>query len=188
MAGIQRGNFMALAERFDFSKHKTLCDVGGASGALAIVVAHRHPHMSCTTFDLPPVAPLAQRRIEASGLAARVKTAEGDFMKDPLPKADVITMGNILHDWGTETKRMLVKKAYDALPAGGAFVTIEAIIDNERRQNAFGLLMSLNMLIETRDGYDYTAAQFDGWCREAGFRATEVMPLVGPFSAGIAYK
>ena len=187
MAGVQLGNFVALAERFDFSRYKTCCDVGGASGALSIAVARRHKHIRCISFDLPQVGPVAQRKIAVSGLD-RVEFRSGDFMTDQLPSADIITMGNILHDWGTATKEMLVAKAYAALPVGGAFIAIENIIDDARRENAFGLLMSLNMLIETPEGYDYTFAQFEGWCRKAGFRSTERLPLAGPASAAVAYK
>jgi hypothetical protein len=188
MTGLSAGPFMALAERLDFSAYETLCDVGGATGQLSIVVADRHPTIRCTTFDLPVVEPIAKRTIEAAGLSGRITAVGGDFFTDPLPKADVITMGLILHDWNLEKKQHLVQAAYDALPEGGAYVVIENLIDDARRRNAFGLLMSLNMLIEFGDAFDYTGADFDGWCREAGFRKTEVIPLAGPTSAGIAYK
>jgi precorrin-6B methylase 2 len=188
MAAVQRGNFAVLAETFDFSRYASLCDVGGASGALAMAVARRHPHITCISFDLPQVTPVARRAIAAQGLSDRVILKEGSFFDDPLPKADVITMGNILHDWGLDAKRMLIRKAYEALPPGGAFIAIENVIDDDRRKNTFGLLMSLNMLVETNDGFDYTHAQFRGWCLEAGFRSTELMPLTGPASAAIAYK
>ena len=188
MAGISAGPFMALAEKFDFSEYETLCDVGGATGKLSIIVANRHPHMRCTTFDLPVVEPIAKRTIEAAGLSDRSTAVGGDFFTDPLPKADVITMGLILHDWNLERKKHLVKAAYDALPEGGAYIVIENLIDDARRENAFGLLMSLNMLIEFGDAFDYTGADFAGWCKEAGFKKTEVLPLAGPTSAGIAYK
>jgi O-methyltransferase domain/Dimerisation domain len=188
MAGISSGPFSALAEKFDFSKHETLTDVGGATGQLSIIIANRHPHMRCTTFDLPVVEPIAERTIEGAGLSDRVTTAAGDFFADPLPEADVITMGLILHDWNLERKMQLIKAAYDALPGGGAFIVIENLIDDGRRTNAFGLLMSLNMLIEFGDAFDYTGADFAGWCKEVGFKETEVLPLAGPASAGIAYK
>jgi len=188
MAGISLGPFSALAELFDFSKYKTLCDVGGATGQLSIIVADRHPHMRCTSFDLPVVEPIAKRTIEAAGLRERVTAVGGDFFADPLPRADVITMGLILHDWNLERKMRLIKAAYDALPEGGAFIVVENLIDDARRENAFGLLMSLNMLIEFGDAFDYTGADFAGWCKEVGFKETEVVPLAGPASAGIAYK
>ena len=188
MAGISAGPFMALAEKFDFSKYETLCDAGGATGQLSIIVAKRHPNMQCTSFDLPVVEPIAARNIEAAGLSDRVKAVGGDFFVDPLPDADVITMGLILHDWNLENKMHLVKAAYDALPDGGAFIVIENLIDDARRENAFGMLMSLNMLIEFGDAFDYTGADFAGWCKEIGFKETEVLPLAGPTSAGIAYK
>jgi predicted O-methyltransferase YrrM len=188
MAGISAGPFMALAEKFDFSKYERLCDAGGASGQLSIIVANRHPHMRCTSFDLPVVEPIAARAIEAAGLSNRVEAVGGDFFADPLPKADVITMGLILHDWNLENKKHLVKAAYDALPEGGAFIAIENIIDDARRENAFGLLMSLNMLIEFGDAFDFTGSDFAGWCKEAGFKEIDVVPLAGATSAAIAYK
>jgi predicted O-methyltransferase YrrM len=188
MAGISAGPFMALAEKFDFSKYETLCDAGGATGQLSIIVANRHPHMRCTSFDLPVVEPIATRNIEAAGLSDRVKAVGGDFFAGPLPDADVITMGLILHDWNLENKMHLIKAAYDALPEGGALIAIENIIDDARRENAFGLMMSLNMLIEFGDAFDFTGSDFAGWCTEAGFKEIDVVPLAGPTSAGIAYK
>jgi hypothetical protein len=140
------------------------------------------------SFDLPPVEPIAKRTIEAAGLSDRVSTATGDFFADPLPNADVITMGNILHDWNLEKKLQLIRAAFQALPAGGALIAIENVIDDDRRHNAFGLMMSLNMLIELGDGFDYTGVDFSGWCREVGFSDVEVIPLAGPASAAIAYK
>jgi hypothetical protein len=188
MAGISAGNFKAFAEKFDFSKYKTLTDVGGATGLLSMLVATENPHMSCVSTDLPAATEIASRKIADAGLAERVKAEPIDFFSDPIPSADVVTMGMILHDWNLEKKMMLIRKAYDALPEGGAFVVVENIIDDARRENAFGLMMSLNMLIEFGDAFDFTGADFDGWCREAGFKRTEVIHLAGPASAGVAYK
>jgi len=188
MTGLSRINFEAFAERFDFEPFQTLCDVGGATGLLCIEVARRHPHLTCTSFDLPPVEPIAKKSIAAAGLGARVKTASGDFFKDPLPAADLITMGMILHDWNLEKKMHLIRTAHRALRPGGALVAIETLIDDARRENAFGLLMSLNMLIEFGEAFDYSGADFEKWCREAGFRRFEVLPLAGASSAAIAYK
>ena len=172
MGGIQTGNFMTFAREFDFSGYNTLCDIGGAGAQLSAQVVSHNPHMKCISFDLPAVAPIALENISKMGLASKIKIESGDFFTDPFPKADVITMGNILHDWGTKDKKILIRKAYDALPEGGAFVVIENIIDDERRENAFGLMMSLNMLIETAEGYDFTGADFNVWAREAGFSRT----------------
>ena len=188
MTGLSRINFEAFAEKFDFSRFKTLCDVGGATGLLSLEVAKRHPHVRCVSFDLPVVEPIAQRSIAALGMSDRVGTASGDFFKDPLPKADVITMGMILHDWNLEKKMHLIRAAYHALPPGGALVAIEALIDDARRENAFGLLMSLNMLVEFGDAFDYSGADFRGWCSQVGFKRFEVIPLAGASSAAVAYK
>ncbi len=188
MAGISAGNFHALAAKFDFSRYQTVCDVGGATGQLSIILAGHHPHLRCTSFDLPVVEPIAKRTIEAAGMADRVTVASGDFFADELPRADVVTMGLILHDWNLERKLQLIQAAYDAIPPGGAFIAVENLIDDDRRENVFGLMMSLNMLIEFGDAFDYTGADFRGWCESVGFRSCEVLPLAGPASAAIAYK
>jgi phospholipid N-methyltransferase len=188
MTGLSRINFEAFAEKFDFSRFKTLCDVGGATGLLSIEVAKRHAHLTCTSFDLPVVEPIARKHIADAGLESRVRTASGDFFKDQLPKADLITMGMILHDWNLEKKMHLIRSAYDALPVGGALVAIEALIDDARRENVQGLLMSLNMLIEFGDAFDYSGADFRRWCGEVGFKRFEVVHLAGPSSAAVAYK
>lgn len=188
MSGISAGNFQSFAEKFDFSAYRTLCDIGGATGLLFMLVAGQHPHMRCTSADLPAVTRLAQRKIAAAGLADRVSATPIDFFSDPFPRADVITMGLILHDWNLEKKMRLIRAAHDALPPGGAFVVVEHLIDDARRKNAFGLMESLNMLVEFGDAFDFTGADFVGWCREVGFRKFQVIPLVGPASAGVAYK
>ena len=188
MTGLSRINFEAFASKFDFSGFNTLCDIGGATGLLCIEVAKVNPHLRCISFDLPPVEPIARKHIEAAGLGDRIRTASGDFFKDALPKADLITMGMILHDWNLDKKRQLIRAAYEALPPNGALVAIEALIDDARRENVFGLLMSLNMLIEFGDAFDYSGADFREWCSEAGFKRFDVIHLAGPSSAAIAYK
>lgn len=188
MGNFQAGNFMAFAAQFDFSPYKTLTDTGGAGGLLSAQVALHQPHMQCISFDLPPVEPIARATVRQLGVEDRVKCISGDFFRDELPKADIVVMGNILHDWNEEQKLQLFRKAYDALPPGGAFVAIENVIDNDRNKNAFGLLMSLNMLIETSGGFDYTQADFERWATQTGFTSTAIIPLTGPTSAAIAYK
>jgi precorrin-6B methylase 2 len=188
MAGAQAGNFIAFASGFDFSRYQTLCDIGGAGAQLSAHVVNHNPDMRCISFDLPPVRPIALENTSKMGVADKVEVVEGDFFRDDFPKADVITMGNILHDWGLNDKKMLIRKAYEALPSGGSLVVIENVIDNERRENAFGLMMSLNMLIETAEGYDFTTEDFETWTREAGFTEVSQMPLTGPTSAVIAIK
>lgn len=188
MSGVSRANFAALAEKFDFSPYRTLADIGGATGQLSCLVAERHAHLSCISYDLPVVKPIAERHIRERGMADRVQPGVIDFLRGEFPKSDVITMGMILHDWNLETKKMLIAKAYRALPEGGALIAVENIIDDERRKNAFGLLMSLNMLIEFGEAFDFTGADFAGWCQEAGFSRCEVIPLAGPASAAVAYK
>jgi SAM-dependent methyltransferase len=169
MTGVSMGSARAIAAQFPWRDYRTFADIGTAQGGLAVQVALAHPHLRGIGFDLPPIRPHFEAHAAANGLSDRLSFREGDFFADPLPSADVLVMGHVLHDWGLEKKQVLLRKAYDALRSGGVLIVYEAMIDDERRQNAFGLLMSLNMLIETREGFDYTGADCTGWMHDVGF-------------------
>lgn len=188
MTGLSLSIALAIARKFPWPQYKSFVDVGVAQGGLPVVLAQTHKHLRGIGADLAVVQPIFDRYVASHGLQDRLKFAKLDFFNDPLPHADVVIMGHILHDWDLPTKRMLIKKAYDALPTGGAFIVFEALIDDERTSNAFGLLMSLNMLIETRGGFDYTGADCSGWMREAGFKETRVEHLSGPDSMVVGVK
>jgi hypothetical protein len=188
MTGLSMAANVEVARKFPFDKYKTHIDVGGAQGGLPVQVALAHPHLTGGNFDLPVVQPVFEEYVQSFHLQDRLKFYPGNFFEDDIPKADVISMGHILHDWNQEEKDMLIGKAYDALPDGGALIVLEALIDDERRENAFGLLMSLNMLIETPGGFDFTGADCCGWMKKAGFKKTEVVHLVGPDSMVIGIK
>jgi SAM-dependent methyltransferase len=188
MTGLSMGANRAIAQKFPWSRYKTFVDVGCAQGGLPVQLALAHSHLRGTGYDLEVVRPVFQEYVSSFNLQERLGFASGDFFREPLPSADVIIMGHILHDWDLAEKKMLIRKAHDALPAGGAFIVFEALIDDDRSQNAFGLLMSLNMLIETRGGFDYTGADCSQWMREAGFRDVAVQHLVGPDSMVVGFK
>jgi hypothetical protein len=188
MTGVSHGGNMAIARMFPWNEYRTAVDVGTAQGDLITQVALANAHIAGIGFDLPEVAPIFEDYVATNGLSGRVSFSPGNFLEQPLPKADVVMMGHILHDWNLEEKRMLVRKAYEAVPEGGAFVVYESIIDDQRSTNSFGLLMSLNMLIETPGGFDYTGADCARWMKEAGFRETRVEHLVGPDSMVIGIK
>jgi hypothetical protein len=155
---------------------------------VAVEIALAHKHLTGDGMDLPIVQPIFEAYAKARGVAKRLRFQRGDFFKDSLPKRDVIIMGHILHDWNLEEKLMLLRKAYDALPAGGAVIVHEALIDDARRQNAFGLLMSLNMLIETHGGFDFTGADCRKWMKDVGFKRTTVERLAGPDGMVVGFK
>lgn len=188
MSGISAGPAQAIAAKFPWKDYKSFVDVGAAQGMVPVTVARAHPHLTGGGFDLPQVRPIFDDFVAQNGLSDRLRFYAGDFFADELPKADVIVMGHILHDWNLDEKRRLLVKAYDALPKDGALIVYEALIDDERKTNAFGLLMSLNMLIETPGGFDYTGADCQGWMREAGFSQTRVEHLLGPNSMVVGVK
>jgi O-methyltransferase domain/Dimerisation domain len=188
MSGVSAGAAHAIAAKFAWKDYASFVDVGTAQGIVPVTLARAHAHLSGTGFDLPQVKPIFEDFVVQNGLSERVKFRAGDFFRDKLPKADVIIMGHILHDWDLAQKRLLLDRAHEALQRGGALIVYDAIIDDERRHNAFGLLMSLNMLIETKGGFDYTGADCCTWMREVGFSQARVEHLVGPDSMVIGIK
>jgi precorrin-6B methylase 2 len=188
MSGLSHGANLAIAKQFPWREHATFADVGTAQGDLAVQIALANPHLTGVGFDLPEVAPVFEDFVERHSLQERLSFVPGDFFSNELPNVDVLVMGHVLHDWGLDEKRTLIGKAYEALPDGGALIVYEAIIDDDRSQNAFGLLMSLNMLIETEGGFDYTAADCMGWMAEAGFTNTRAEHLLGPDSMVVGVK
>jgi len=184
----QQGRKRNHCHRFPWKNYKTVVDVGTAQGDLLMQVTLSNPHISGIGFDLPEVAPIFEDYAAANGLSSRVTFHAGSFFEDPLPKADVVMMGHILHDWSLQEKKLLIRKAFDAIPSGGALIVYESIIDDDRSENVFGLLMSLNMLIETPEGFDYTGADCMSWMKDAGFRETRLERLLGPDSMVVGIK
>lgn len=188
MTGLSLGAAHAISQKFPWSDYRTFIDIGGAQGGVAVQIALAHEHLTGGSFDIPAVGPVFEKYVEHHGLSDRLRFYPGNFFDDRLPSADVLVMGPILHDWDMEEKRVLLKKAFDALSPGGALIVFEALIDDDRRENTLGLLMSLNMLIETPGGFDYTGADCGQWMSEAGFSRTQVEHLVGPDSMVIGFK
>lgn len=188
MSGLSHSANLGIAKKAFWANYKTYADIGTAQGDLALQIALANPHLKGIGFDLAEVGPVFEEYIKANGASERVRFEPGNFFTHPLPQVDVITIGHILHDWDLEEKKMLIGKAYAALSPGGALVVYDAIIDDDRSKNAFGLLMSLNMLIETAGGFDYTGADCKAWMKDAGFRDTYVEHLVGPDSMVVGFK
>ncbi len=188
MTGRSLPSARLIAEKFPWRRYHTLVDVGCALGAVPVQVALAQPHITGGGFDLPAVGPLFDEYVASFGLRDRLRFYPGDFFRDPLPLADVLVMGRILHDWDLDQKKLLLGKAHVALPEGGALIVYETIIDDERRTNTLGLLMSLNMLVYTPDGFDYTGADCQGWMREVGFKESYVEPLAWADSMVVGIK
>jgi hypothetical protein len=178
----------ALATCFSWRDYRTLIDVGTAEGCLPVEIAQAHPHITGGGFDLPVLGPLFDGYVQKHGLARRLRFYPGDFFIHPFPAADVLILGRVLHNWDLATKKVLLRKAYEALPAGGALIVYEHLIDDARRTNSAGLLSSLHMLLVSAGGFDFTGADCVGWMRETGFRETRVEPLTADQSMVVGIK
>jgi hypothetical protein len=188
MTGLSMGAAQAIAEKFPWDRYHTVIDIGAAEGCVPVQLALRHPHLTGGGLDLPATGGIFEEYVARHGLAGRLRFYPGDFFASPLPPADVLIMGHILHDWSLQEKLTLLRKAYDALPDGGALIVYDAIIDDDRRANTFGLLMSVNMLVETQAGFDYTATECRSWMADTGFRDSYTQPLPGPDSMVVGIK
>jgi ubiquinone/menaquinone biosynthesis C-methylase UbiE len=188
MTGLSMGAAQAIAEKFPWSRYRTVIDVGAAEGCVPVQLALRHPQLTGGGFDLPSVRPAFESYVATHGVTDRLRFYPGDFFTDPLPSADALVMGHILHNWSLDQKLELLGKAYRALPDGGALIVYESLIDDDRRTNTFGLLMSVAMLLVTHAGFDYTGAQCRSWLSDVGFRDSYVEQLVGPDSMVVGLK
>jgi hypothetical protein len=188
MSGASDDAGRVLAQKFPWDRYHTVMDIGTAQGRLPVELARQHPHLRGGGFDLPPVCPIFEDYVARFELTDRLRFHPGDIFTDEFPPADVLVMGHMLHGWDLATRHMLLAKAYAALPAEGALVVYDTIIDDERRTNAFALLMSLTMIVETPGGGEYTGADCCGWMREAGFTRTYAEHLIGPNSMVVGIK
>jgi SAM-dependent methyltransferase len=188
MTGLSMMASQSIAQRFPWHEYSSFVDLGGAQGTLAIQLAKTHEHLTGINFDLPAVEPYFHEEVGRASLGHRVRFHGGDFFAERLPQADVLIMGHVLHNWSLAEKRILIRKAYDALPRGGALIVYEALIDEERNENRLGLLMSLNMLLVTSKGFVFTGSECKSWMNEAGFRSTRVEHLHGSDSMVIGLK
>jgi len=177
-----------IAQQFPWDDHETLCDVGTSQGCLPVQVASAHSHIRAIGFDLPPLRPAFEEYAVECNVADRLSFVGGDFFKIPFPSADVIVLGRVLHNWDLETKKMLLAKAYQAIPTGGAVIVYDMLIDDDRRTGSSGLLSSLNMLLWTKGGFGYTASDCAGWLHAIGFADTGVQELPGGNSMIIGKK
>ena len=188
MTGGSRLAARALAQNFPWEAYRTVIDIGTAQGCVPVEIAQAHGHLSGGGFDLPQLQPAFTSYVRERGLDSRLAFYPGNFFEDPLPAANVLIMGRVLHDWGVPARKLLLSKAHEALPAGGALIVHETFIDDARRSRAHSLLASLNMLIQTDDGSEFTARECMMWMREAGFGKPRVVPLAGGHAAVIATK
>ncbi len=187
MHGLGLLSSPAIAAAFDLSRFHHLADIGGATGHLVMEICRRYPEMTGCVFDLPAVTPVARTYIAEAGLSARITTVDGDFFNDPLPQADLCSLGRILHDWTDEKVRFLLDKIYNSLPPGGGLLLCEKTLSETHDGPASGYLQSLNMLVCT-EGRERTAAGYRQLVEQAGFTQFQLCQTGRPLDAMLAIK
>jgi O-methyltransferase domain/Dimerisation domain len=188
MTSVSASSARMIAAKFPWQEHSSMINIGCVEGVVPVQVALMHEHITGGGFDLPELGPIFDAYIAGFGLGERLSFTAGDFFTDPLPQADVLVIGHVLHSYDVAGKRLLLHKAYDALPGGGALIVYDSIVDDERRSNAHGLLMNLNILLQTPEGAGYTGADCRAWMQETGFRESYIEHLIGPDSMVVGIK
>jgi hypothetical protein len=188
MTGISTGEATLLAARFPWKRFRTFVDIGSAQGALPVRVALTHPHLRGAGLDFPVVGPIFTEYVSSFGLQDRLQFIAGDFLEGPLPRADVLSFGHVFHGRNPTIRSELVAKAYAALPPGGAIIVYDAMVQPGRPYNYVSLLSSLNIMLESREGYESTTAECAQLLRDGGFARTKVRHLIGPTSAVYGFK
>jgi acetylserotonin N-methyltransferase len=172
---------------FPLSRFRRLADLGGATGHMAVAASRHYPAMRAVVLDLPEVVPLAKELVAATEVADRVEVAAGDFFADPLPRADLYTLGRILHDWSEEKIMKLLRKAHAALPPGGAVLVAEKLISDDRAGPDWAQMQDVNMLLVT-EGRERTLGEYAELLKRAGFAEVEGRVTDAPVDAVLAVK
>ncbi|WP_329145234.1 acetylserotonin O-methyltransferase [Streptomyces sp. NBC_01456] len=178
----------ALGDAFDWQTVKRVTDVGGARGNVLAELVRAHPHLEATVFDLPAVEPVFTEHMAELGLTGRVAFRPGDFFHDPLPESEVVVFGHVLHDWDVEQRRHLARRAYEAVAPGGYALAYDTMIDEDRRTKTNSLLVSLNMMLCTPGGGEYTPSEGARWFADAGFAEVSHRPLAGDDTLLVAHR
>lgn len=179
--------FILISEKIDFSKYKTVCDIGGCLGNFLINLKKTNPHLECTNFDLGQVKPYFEKYIKENGMEGKINFITASFFEDEFPKSDVIVMGNILHDWSYDDKIKLMKKAYSSLNENGIYIVIEDFV-SENRDNYAEISGSYTMLLECIEGYDMTREEISEYSVQSGFSKIEFLKEKIGCDGAILYK
>lgn len=188
MSALSTESARQIARTFPWESYSHFADIGGAEGGLGVELLRSHEHLTGVCFDLPPVQASFQEYAGRFGVADRLRFCGGDFFQDPLPQTDVLIMGHVLLNWDLPQKQILVQKAFEALASGGVLLVYDPMIDEDRKENTFGLVMSLNMLLVTSGGYSYRPSECKQWLENAGFQSVQMERLTGADSAVIGIK
>lgn len=178
MTSVSIGPGLLLAASEDWTCRQVIADIGTAEGIVLAKIAAANPHLHVIGVDLPELKPLFTRMM-ADHHVDRATYVSCNIFEEPWPPADVYILGHMLHNFDGVRRRYLLGQAFESLPRGGKVIVYDAMIDPERRRSVVGLLMSLNMLIETPDGRDYTRDEAVTFLRDAGFSSLSVRPLTG---------
>ncbi len=177
----------ALAATYDFSRHRRVLDLGGGTGSFLIAILQRYPELQCTLFELPAAAAVARQRLEGDPLGRKINIAEGDFLKDLLPKGhDAVLLAHVVHALAPEQNLELLRQARKAVTSGARLLIVDFWMDATHTQPLMGALMAGEFLVVGGNGDVYSVEEGRNWLEQSGWRYVEHKPLSGPVTLLVA--
>jgi SAM-dependent methyltransferase len=164
-----------LSVLYDFSKHKKLLDIGGASGGWCLGILKNNPHLFCTIFDLPEVCRLINNKENFDSFPDTISFQEGNIFRDELETdADVVLIANVLHDWTREDGRLILQKIYNALQPGGVVLVYEYYLNDNWAGPLASVFHGVTVLgPDNESGWQPSYSEMKELLRESGFNSIE---------------
>ncbi len=174
MVGAHGREADAAVDTYDFSKSKSITDIGGGNGSLLTAVLKRHSNIQGTLFDLPSVVQRAQANLASAGLTNRCKTQGGSFFESIPSGSDTYMMRHIIHDWDDEKSTLILKNTAAAMAPTSKLLILEAIVEPGNNPS-FTKLLDINMFL-IPGGLERTRAQYEALLAKAGLKITSITP------------
>ncbi|MGE0563199.1 MAG: methyltransferase [Pseudolabrys sp.] len=180
MVGMHEAEGPAVVAVYDFSKFKSIVDLGGGTGSLLTAILRTYPQLRGIVFDLEKTMPAAERRLADAGLRDRCDAVAGDFFKSVPADHDCYLLSHVLHDWTDEQSIAILRNCRKAIPSDGRLLIVETVLPPGDVPH-HGKLLDLLMLT-VPGGLERTADEYAGLLEAAAFRLSRVIPTQTPQS------
>ncbi|XP_070566995.1 acetylserotonin O-methyltransferase-like [Ptychodera flava] len=173
---------------FDLSGYRTVCDLGGGTGAVAFALAARYPNMEITVFDLPPVVACVDCFKPIDPKSANVTFQGGDFFKDDLPEAELYLLSNIIHNWSEDRIGEILRRVRNCVLPGGAILIVESLYDDDKRGPVNTHVLNFMMMLAFEGGRQRSGSEMRELLERHGFIDVEIQKSGGLADSVFAVK
>ena len=182
VAAVAAGSAHALAEKYDFARHRKVLDLGGGVGEFLVPILDRYPQLEGALFELPPVAEVAKDALATHPVGSRIKIVAGDLFEDPIPEDhDALILAHVVHYFDPARNLKLLRRIREHVWAGARLLIVDFWTNPQHTEPLFAALMAGEFL--THVGGDvFSEEEGKEWLRETGWEYVQTIPLEGPQS------